>query len=84
MTRYRQVNAVDLNHPRRSCGVDDPIRLDGPNAAPMQLAENLHDIALSCFGADKSATAPVAAEIVAAKIQDDERGSHRHRTIETG
>lgn len=83
MTHYRQVNAVDLNHPRRSCGVDDPIRFDGPNAAPMQLAENLDNIGLSCFGADEPATAPAAAEIVAAKIQDNEPGSLRHRTIET-
>jgi hypothetical protein len=50
MTHYRQVNAVDLNHPRRSCGVDDPIRFDGPNAAPMQLAENLDILACLASG----------------------------------
>src|SRR3984957_2279585 len=83
MTLGGEVDAVNLHHSRRPDRVDDPVRLDGPDASLVKFAQDLRHIGLPHFGADHSAAMFAPLEIVPAEIQDHDSGAIRHRTVET-
>src|ERR1700722_1541104 len=83
MTLGGEVDAVNLHHSRRPDRIDDPVRLDRPDASPVKFAQDLRHIGLPHFGADHSAAMLAPLEIVPAEIQDHKPGAVRHRTVET-